>query len=29
MGYGFVEFSDTNTATDVINELNGKRIPGL
>lgn len=28
MGYGFVEFPDSNTAKDVFNELNGKRIPG-
>ena len=28
MGYGFVEFPDANTARDVFNELNGKRIPG-
>lgn len=28
LGYGFVEFPDTNTAKDVFNELNGKRVPG-
>jgi len=28
LGYGFVEFPDTQTAQDVFTELNGKRVPG-